>query len=239
MFGFYYGFDLTYLVLVLPCVILAMIASARVNSTFKKYSSVLSARRITGAQAAQQVLYANGVTNVRVERVSGNLTDHFDSKGNVIRLSENVYDSTSVAAIGVACHEAGHAAQYAHNYGPIKLRAAIIPITNIGSMLAMPLILLGLLLQVGESYSFNFVYAGIACFGLSLVFQLVTLPVEFNASRRAMNAIAEENILSEEEQKGARKTLSAAAMTYVAATAVSLAQLLRLLLIFGGRRRND
>ena len=239
MFGYYYGFDLTYLVLVLPCVILSIVASTRVNSTFKKYSNVLSARRITGAQAAQQVLTANGVTNVRVERVSGNLTDHFDPKSNVIRLSDNVYNSTSVAAIGVACHEAGHAAQYAHNYGPIKLRAAIIPITNIGSMLAMPLILLGLLLQIGESYSFGFVYAGIACFGLSLVFQLVTLPVEFNASRRAMSAISQGNILSAEEQVGARKTLTAAAMTYVAATAVSLAQLLRLLLLFGGRRRND
>ena len=239
MFGYYYGFDLTYLVIVLPCIILAMIASANVNSTFKRYSQVSSMRRISGAQAAQRVLSANGVSGVRIERVSGNLTDHFDPKANVIRLSDSVYDSTSVAAIGVACHEAGHAVQYAQSYAPIKLRAAIIPITNIGSKLAMPLILLGLLFSFGESVSYGFVYAGIACFSLSLVFQLVTLPVEFNASRRAMNAIADGDILTEEEQRGARKTLTAAAMTYVAATAVALAQLLRLVLLFGGRRRRD
>ena len=239
MFGYYYGFDLTYIVLVLPCVILAMIASANVNSTFKRYSKMLSARRLTGAQAAQRVLSANGVSGVRIEQVGGNLTDHYDPKSNVIRLSDSVYNATSVAAIGVACHEAGHAVQYAHNYAPIKLRAAIIPITNIGSKLAMPLILLGLLFSFGETVSYGFVYAGIACFGLSLVFQLVTLPVEFNASRRAMQAIDEAGLLTEDEQKGARKTLTAAAMTYVAATAVALAQLLRLLMIFGGRRRND
>lgn len=237
---FFYGFDMTYLVIVLPCLILAMWASANVNSTFKRYSQIYSARRITGAQAAERVLRANGVMNVRIERVSGHLTDHFDPKTNVIRLSDAVYDSHSVASIGVACHEAGHAVQYAQSYAPIKLRAAIIPITNIGSKLAMPLILLGLLLSFGETVSYGFVYAGIACFSLSLIFQLVTLPVEFNASRRAMNAIADGNILSEEEQRGARKTLTAAAMTYVAATAVALAQLLRLLIIFsGGRRRND
>ena len=239
MFGYYYGFDLTYLVIVLPCIILAMIASANVNSTFKRYSQVSSMRRISGAQAAQRVLSANGVSGVRIERVSGNLTDHFDPKTNVIRLSDSVYDSTSVAAIGVACHEAGHAVQYAQSYAPIKLRAAIIPVTNMGSKLAMPLILLGLLLNLGENVSYGFVYAGIACFSLSLVFQLVTLPVEFNASRRAMNAISHGNILTDEEQRGARKTLTAAAMTYVAATAVALAQLLRLVLLFGGRRRRD
>ena len=239
MFGYYYGFDLTYIVLVLPCVLLAMLASARVNSTFNKYSNVHSLRRISGADAAQRVLSANGVSGVRIERVSGNLTDHFDPKSNVIRLSDSVYNSTSVAAIGVACHEAGHAVQYAQHYAPIKLRAAIIPITNIGSKLAMPLILIGLILSFGETISYGFVYAGIACFSLSLVFQLVTLPVEFNASRRAMNAIEDGNILTDEEQKGARRTLTAAAMTYVAATAVSLAQLLRLLVLFGGRRRDD
>ena len=239
MFGYYYGFDLTYIVLVLPCVILAMIASANVNSTFKRYSEKHSYRRITGAQAAERVLRANGVAGVRIERVRGSLTDHFDPKTNVIRLSDSVHDSTSVAAIGVACHEAGHAVQYAQHYGPIKLRAAIIPITNIGSKLAMPLILLGLLFSFGETVSYGFVYAGIACFGLSLVFQLVTLPVEFNASRRAMQAIESAELLTEDEQRGARKTLTAAAMTYVAATAVALAQLVRLLAIFGGRRRND
>ena len=237
---YYYGFDMTYLVLVLPCVILSLWASARVNSTFKKYSTQLSRRRITGADAARRVLNANGIHDVRIERVSGNLTDHYDPKSNVIRLSDSVHDSTSTAAIGVACHEAGHAVQYAVNYAPIKLRAAIIPITNIGSKLAMPLILLGLLLTFAENYSYFFVYLGIACFGLSLVFQLVTLPVEFNASRRAMEAIQDSELLTPEEQKGARKTLSAATMTYVAATAVALAQLLRLLVIFGGRgKRRD
>ena len=143
---YFYGFDWTYLVLVLPCVILSLWASSNVNSTFQKYSNQFSIRRLTGAQAAQRVLSHNGVSGVRIERVSGNLTDHFDPKTNVIRLSDSVYDSTSTAAIGVACHEAGHAVQYAQNYGPIKLRAAIIPITNIGSKLAMPLILVGLLL---------------------------------------------------------------------------------------------
>lgn len=238
---YFYGFDLTYLVIVLPCVIFAMIASSNVNSTFRRYSKVYASRRITGAQAAQRVLSANGVTGVRIERVSGNLTDHYDPKTNVIRLSDDVYDSTSVAAIGVACHEAGHAVQYAQHYAPIKLRAAIIPVTNIGSKLAMPLILLGLILSFGEAVSFGFVYAGIACFSLSVVFQLVTLPVEFNASRRAMQAIEGSELLTSEEQRGARKTLTAAAMTYVAALAVALAQLLRLIVLFGGnnRRRND
>ena len=238
---YYYGFDMTYLVLVLPCLILSLWASSNVNSTFKKYAKQMSMRRITGAQAAQRVLSANGVSNVRIERVGGNLTDHFDPKTNVIRLSDSVYDATSTAAIGVACHEAGHAVQYAQDYTPIKLRAAIVPVTNIGSRLAMPLILLGLIFSFGESVSYGFVYAGIACFGLSVLFQLVTLPVEFNASRRAMEAIESGNLLTEEEQRGARKTLTAAALTYVAATAVALAQLLRLLVIFGGRssRRRD
>ena len=232
-------FDWTYVVLVLPCVIFAMWASSSVNSTFNKYSKQYSSRGITGAQAAERVLRANGVTGVRIERVAGNLTDHYDPKTNVIRLSDNVYASTSTAAIGVACHEAGHAVQYAQNYGPIKLRAAIIPVTNIGSKLATPLILIGLLLSFLGLVSFVFVYLGIACFGLSLVFQLVTLPVEYNASRRAMQTIESSEILTAEEQKGAKKTLSAAALTYVAATAVSLAQLLRLLLIFGGNRRRN
>ena len=232
-------FDWTYVVLVLPCVIFAMWASSSVNSTFNKYSKQYSSRGITGAQAAERVLRANGVIGVRIEQVAGNLTDHYDPKTNVIRLSDNVYASTSTAAIGVACHAAGHAVQYAQNYGPIKLRAAIIPVTNIGSKLAMPLILIGLLLSFLGMVSFVFVYLGIACFGLSLVFQLVTLPVEYNASRRAMQTIESSEILTAEEQNGAKKTLSAAALTYVAATAVSLAQLLRLLLIFGGNRRRN
>ena len=233
-------FDWTYLVLVLPCAILAMAASANVNSTFKRYSGQRSMRGLTGAQAAQRVLAANGIRDVRIERVSGNLTDHYDPKANVIRLSDSVYANTSTAAIGVACHEAGHAVQYAENYGPIKLRAAIIPVTNFGSRLAMPLILAGLLFgSLGEMSTF-LVYLGIACFGLSFVFQVVTLPVEFNASNRAIRAIESAQLLSEEELKGAKKTLQAAAMTYVAATAVALAQLLRLIILFGGgRRRRD
>ena len=234
---YYYGFDISYIILVLPCIILSLWASYNVNNTFKKYSKQFSSRRITGAQAAQRVLSAHDVRNVKIERVSGNLTDHYDPKTNVIRLSESVYDSTSTAAIGVACHEAGHAVQYAHNYGPIKLRAAIVPITNIGSKLAMPLILLGLALSVFMNFSFTFVYIGIACFGLSLVFQLVTLPVEFNASRRAIRAIDEGDILTDPELNGARKTLTAAALTYVAATAVALMQFLRLILLF--RRKVD
>ena len=173
----YYGFDWTYLYLVLPCILLSLWASNNVNSTFKRYSEKHSYRRITGAQAAERVLRANGVSGVRIERVRGNLTDHFDPKTNVIRLSDSVHDSTSVAAIGVACHEAGHAVQYAQHYAPIKLRAAIIPITNIGSKLAMPLILAGLLLTTLGSFSDTLVYLGIAAFGLSLVFQIVTLHI--------------------------------------------------------------
>ena len=236
---YFYGFDWTYLYIVLPCFLLAMLASAKVNSTFKRYSSQISARRITGKDAAMRVLQANGVTNVRIERVSGRLTDHYDPKTNVIRLSDSVYDNPSTAAIGVACHEAGHAVQYAQAYLPIKIRAAIIPVTNIGSRLAMPLILLGILFSALGNYSYTLVYTGIACFSLSLIFQLVTLPVEFNASRRALRAIEDTQLLTEEEQRGARRTLKAAAMTYVAATAVALAQLLRLIILFGGRRRRD
>lgn len=239
MYYGYYGFDWTYLVLVLPCILLSLWASSSVKSTFRRYSTQYSTRRITGADAAAKVLRNNGVQNVRIERISGNLTDHFDPKTNVIRLSDSVYDSTSTAAIGVACHEAGHAVQYATHYAPIKLRAAIIPVTNFGSKLAMPLILIGILLSFAGNLSYTLVYLGIACFSLSLIFQLITLPVEFNASRRAIRAIEDAGILSAQELVGARKTLKAAAMTYVAATAVSLAQLLRLIVLFGGRRRRD
>lgn len=235
---YYYGFDWTYMVFVLPCVILSLWASSSVKNTFQHYSSKFSIRRITGADAARRVLSSNGVHNVRIERVSGNLTDHFDPTTNVIRLSEGVYDSTSTAAIGVACHEAGHAVQYAQHYLPIKLRAAIIPVTNIGSKLAMPLILLGIVLSYLGNFSYTLIYLGIACFSLSLVFQLVTLPVEFNASARALAAIKDTEILTREELVGARKTLRAAAMTYVAATATAFAQLLRLIVLFGRRRRD-
>ena len=236
---YYYGFDWTYLMLVLPCMIFAMIASSNVNSTFKKYSTQYSQRRITGAEAARRVLAHNGVSGVRIERVSGNLTDHYDPRTNVIRLSDSVYDSTSTAAIGVAAHEAGHAVQYARDYAPIKLRAAIIPLTNFGSRLAMPLILAGILLAAFGSFSTILVDLGIAAFGLSFVFQLITLPVEFDASRRAIRAIEDAQLLTAEEQRGAQKTLKAAAMTYVAAMAVALAQLLRLIMLFGNRRRRD
>ena len=234
---YYYGFDWTYLVIVLPCLILSLWASSSVNSTFQKYAKVNSSRHLTGAEAAQRVLNAHGVRGVRIERVSGNLTDHYDPKTNVIRLSDSVHSSTSVAAIGVAAHEAGHAVQYAQNYAPIRLRSAIIPITNIGSKLAMPLILAGILFSFLGGLSNALVYLGIAAFSLSLIFQLVTLPVEFNASRRAMETIENSGLLTVEEQRGARKTLKAAAMTYVAATAVALAQLVRLILMFGGRNR--
>lgn len=236
---YFYGFDWTYVVLVLPCVILSLWASSNVNSTFSRYSRQFSRRNITGAQAAEQVLRSHGVYNVRIERVSGNLTDHFDPRTNVIRLSDNVYGSTSTAAIGVACHEAGHAVQYAQDYVPIRLRSAVIPATNLGSKLAMPLILIGLLLSAFGDISYTIIYLGIGCFGLSLVFQLITLPVEFNASHRAMTAIAQTGLLTEDEQKGARKTLQAAALTYVAATATALAQLLRLLILFGNRNNRD
>lgn len=240
-YSYYYGFDWTYLVLVLPCLILSLWASARVNSTFKRYAKQISSRHITGADAAKRVLQANGVHGVRIERIAGNLTDHYDPKTNVIRLSDSVHDSASTAAIGVACHEAGHAVQYAQSYFPIKLRSAIIPITNFGSKLAMPLILLGILFASLGNFSYTLVYLGIAAFSLSVVFQLITLPVEFNASRRALEAIDQAELLTQDERNGAKKTLSAAAMTYVAALAVSLAQLLRLILLFGGRsnrRRN-
>ena len=236
---YYYGYNSAGLLPVLICALFALWASANVNSTFKKYSRQNSIRRITGAQAAQRVLSANGVYGVRIERISGNLTDHFDPKTNVIRLSDGVYDSTSTAAIGVACHEAGHAVQYALGYGPIKLRAAIIPVTNFGTKIAWPLMLLGVLLS-SMSYAFyNLVYVGIACFSLSFLFQIITLPVEFNASRRAMQAIANGQLLTDDELRGARKTLTAAALTYVAAAATSLAQLLRLIAIYGGRRRRN
>lgn len=224
-------FDMTYIVIVAPAIIFSLIASSKVNSTFRKYSRVRAASGLTGAEVARRILDANGFANVAIEQVSGSLTDHYDPRANVIRLSQPVYGSSSVAAIGVAAHETGHAVQYAVGYSPIKLRAAIIPATNIGSKLAMPLIILGLILSATAAKFITIAYAGIICFSLSALFQLITLPVEFNASRRALNTIEGFGILSGSEQDGARKVLSAAAMTYVAALAVSLAQLLRLLLM--------
>ncbi|MCF2670136.1 zinc metallopeptidase [Butyricicoccus pullicaecorum] len=231
MFGYYYGIDWTYIVFVVPCILLALWAQHNVNATFTKYSSVYSRRHISGAQAADMVLRQNGIHNVRIEEISGRLTDHFEPGANVIRLSSSVYHSTSVASIGVACHEAGHAVQYAKGYAPMKLRAAIIPLTNAGSALSFPLLLAGLILNFQ-----GLVLSGIALFGLSTVFQLVTLPVEINASRRALTAIEAGGLLYDDEYPLAKKTLTAAALTYVAALAVSLGQLLRLLFLFGGRR---
>ena len=231
--------DYWYIVLVLPAVLFAMIANASVNSTFEKYAKQRSMRGLTGAEAARMVLDANGLSDVQIRRVGGKLTDHYDPRDNTIYLSESVHDSASTAAIGVAAHEAGHAVQHAAHYLPIKSRSAIIPVTNFGSRLAMPLILIGLLIVAGGG-SPVLAYTGIICFSLTAVFQLVTLPTEFNASRRAMAALENGGILSGDELYGARRVLSAAAMTYVAALAVSLAQLLRLILIVSGnsRRRN-
>lgn len=242
---FYYYFDWSYLVLVVPALLFSLWASARVNSTFKKYSAIRNVRGMTGAEAARAVLNANGVTDVRIEYVSGNLTDHYDPKNKVIRLSQDVYDAATPAAVGVAAHEAGHAAQYAANYLPIRIRAAIIPATNIGSKLSVPLIILGLLLpglRIFAPYTefFNLIaWIGVACYSLCVLFQLVTLPTEFNASRRAVTAIERCGLLLPEEQQGAKKVLKAAALTYVAALSASLAQLLRLIIIVGGRQKRD
>ncbi len=236
---YYYGIDWTYIILVLPMVIFSLIASAKVNTTFEKYAKVFSRRGLSAYEAARRVLEYNGVFDVKIERVRGKLTDHYDPKTNVIRLSEAVHDSTSVASIGVACHEAGHAVQHAQNYAPVKIRTAIVPITNIGSMLAMPLILIGLLLTYMGGHYIWVAYLGVALFSLCVIFQLITLPTEFDASRRAMKGIAAAGVLDEDEAVGARKVLTAAAMTYVAALAVSIMQLLRLLLIVAGARRRD
>lgn len=241
VFPYLYGFDWTYLVLILPCIFLSLWTSISVKRTFHKFSQIYSEKGITAEEAAKQVLSLNGVRGVSIKHVGGNLTDHYDPTSNTISLSDTVYGSASVAAIGVACHEAGHAVQYAKRYFPIKVRTLIIPVTNFGSRLAIPLILIGFLLSYASSISNFFIYLGIICFSLSLLFQLITLPVEFNASRRAMTAIAQCNLLTPKEQYGAKKTLSAAAMTYLAAVTISLAQLLRLILLFGnrGRRRNN
>ena len=231
--------DYLYLILVLPAVIFSLWASIRVNTTFKKYSKIRSMRGITGAEAARRVLDANGLQHIRIEQIPGNLTDHYDPRSDVIRLSESVYGNTSVAAVGVACHEAGHAVQHAENYAPVKIRAAIIPVTNIGSRLAIPLIILGILLNsLASAPEFLVIaYIGVACYGLCTLFQLVTLPTEFDASRRALRCIESYGILGSEEIGGARRVLTAAAMTHVAALAVSLMQLLRLFLMVSGNSR--
>lgn len=225
-------FDWTYVVLVLPAMLFAMWASANVNSTYKKYAKVISKSGYTANDVVRNILDAYGLHNVRIEHINGNLTDHYDPKANVIRLSDAVDGSSSVAAIGVAAHEAGHAVQHATGYGPIKLRMAIIPICNIGSNLAVPLLLIGLLLSF-----YPLCYLGIGAFALATFFQLVTLPVEFNASGRAL-AILQNAQMPEEDVKASKKVLTAAALTYVAALAVSLANLLRFIFIVNGRRRD-
>ena len=230
--SYYFMSNYYYFILVLPMVLFSFIASAKVNSAFNKYSQISSLRGLTGAQAANEVLRYYGINKVAVEQVAGKLTDHYDPKANVIRLSDKVYNSTSVAAIGVACHEAGHAAQYAEGYFPVKLRSVIYPACSIGSKVGFPLAILGLV------FSFDFlVTLGIAFFGLAVFFQIVTLPVEFNASRRAVSVIDGTGILGADELKGVKKVLTAAALTYVASLAVSLANLLRLVLLTNRRRR--
>ena len=227
----YFYFDYYYLILVVPALLLAIWAQVQVKTTYRKYSRVPNSRGMTGAYAAQAVLNFYGITDVRIERVSGNLTDHYDPRSKVIRLSDGVYNSSNVAAIGIACHEAGHAAQHAENYAPIKIRNAIIPVCNIGSTIGIPLALIGWI------FSFSIlIYVGLGLYAAVFIFQVATLPVEFNASRRAIRVIDETQLLRDDEIGGAKKVLAAAAMTYVASMIVSLANLLRLLLRFSNRR---
>lgn len=227
----YFYFDYYYLILVVPALLLAIWAQVQVKTTYRKYSRVPNSRGMTGAYAAQAVLNFYGITDVRIERVSGNLTDHYDPRSKVIRLSDGVYNSSTVAAIGIACHEAGHAAQHAENYAPIKIRNAIIPVCNIGSTIGIPLALIGWI------FSFSIlIYVGLGLYAAVFIFQVATLPVEFNASRRAIKVIDETQLLRDDEIGGAKKVLAAAAITYVASMMVSLANLLRLLLRFSNRR---
>ena len=238
LFG-YFGGDWTFLILI-PAMIFAFVAQSKVNSTFNRYAKVYNRRGLTGAEAARRVLDANGLYHVTIERVHGRLTDHYDPRAGVIRLSDAVYGSTGIAAVGVAAHEAGHAVQHAVGYVPIKVRAAIIPLTRFGSFLAMPLFIIGLLFAGGSYLGYEigtiFMLTGILFFSFSTLFQLVTLPTEFNASARAMQALEDGGLLAADELPAAKATLSAAAMTYVAALATSLASLLRLILIFNRRR---
>ena len=232
---YYYGYgdflaNNIYVLLLLPVLILSVWAQIQVSGSFRKYSQVPNRRHLTGAQAAEAVLRAHGVYDVPIRPCRGNLTDHYDPRDNTIYLSEDVYAAPTVAAVGVACHEAGHAVQYAVGYGPIKVRSAIIPVTQIGSQLSFILLLVGLVL-----YSQSLFLVGILLFSLTTIFQLVTLPVEFNASHRALETIDGQGLLDDEELQGARKVLRAAALTYVAALLMSLLQLLRYVLIFLGR----
>lgn len=231
MYGYY--FDWTYLLVIVGAV-LSMIASARVQSTFNKYAKVRSMTGMTGAEAAERILHYNGIYDVQIQRVSGNLTDHYNPSKKVLSLSDSTYASASVAAVGVAAHECGHAIQHDVGYGPLKLRSSLVPAANIGSKLGIPLILLGVFL----SYNSVLIQIGIWVFALAVLFQVVTLPVEFNASSRAVEALDSMGILAGEEVSQCRKVLSAAALTYVAAAASAILQLLRLIILFGNRRRD-
>lgn len=235
-YPFYYYLDPTY-ILILIGVILSLVASAKVKSTFAKYAKVRNSQGFTGAQAAQRVLERAGIYDVRIEHVSGNLTDHYDPKSKVLRLSDSVYGQSTVAAVGVAAHECGHAIQHARGYEPLKLRNTLAPIANFGSQIAWPLILIGFIIT-SEASTF-LINLGIIAFSLAVVFHLITLPVEFNASNRAIRMIADTGMMYGEEIKGAKKVLNAAAMTYVASAATAVLQLLRIILLTGGRRRND
>ncbi len=231
----FYGFDITYLIFIVPCIIITLICQINVSSAFSKYSQIPNSRNMTGAQTAEYVLRQNGVTGVRIEHISGNLTDHFDPRTNVIRLSDNVYNCSTVAAVGVAAHEAGHAVQHAQNYLPNKIRTAILPLANIGSRTSWGLIILGLLFS--SKIGFVLLYMGIVLFSFSVLFTVATLPVEFNASSRALKCIRETNLLNEEEYNGAKRTLRAAAMTYVASALTAILQLLRLIIISKNKNR--
>ncbi|MEF9865945.1 MAG: zinc metallopeptidase [Oscillospiraceae bacterium] len=228
----FYGIDYYYFILVIPALIIAAYAQMKVSSTFNKYSRAATRSGLTGAGAARRILDMNGLQNVSIEHISGNLTDHYDPRTNTVRLSDNVYNSQSIAAVGVAAHETGHAVQHATGYIPLKARNAIIPITNFGSKLAMPLIILGMF------FSVTLIKVGIVLFATVVVFQLITLPVEFNASHRAVATLDSMGVVDDVEKSGVKKVLTAAALTYVAALLVSIAQLLRLVLIYG-RRNND
>lgn len=230
---FFYYFDTYYWIILVPAMLIALLAQINVSSTFNRYSRIASRRGLTGAQAAQEVLRAHGVYGVRIERVAGRLSDHYDPRSNVIRLSDGVYSSASIASVGVAAHEAGHAVQYAQAYGPIKLRGAIIPVCNFSSQISILLIVLGFAL-----YSRPLFAVGVVLFAVAAFFQVVTLPVEFNASRRAIQSLQSTHLLDDQELRGAKKVLGAAAMTYVAALLVSIAQLLRFVLAFNSRRRD-
>lgn len=235
MYGYYY-YDYTYFLFMLPALAIAMYAQVKVKSTFTKYSRVSSRNGLTGVQAAQKVLEQNGVFNVSFDRISGNLTDNYDPRTNVIHLSEPVYGSASVAALGVAAHEAGHAVQQAQSYGPIKLRQAMVPVTRIGSSISVPLIIIGMLMPV----QYNFIITlGIILYSAAVLFTIITLPVEFNASARAIRALEQSGALYSEELAGAKKVLQAAALTYVAAALTSILTLLRFILILNNRRGND